>query len=239
METDIRTLLKNRILVISLRKEKIVVLKSVTKFLLFFLSHLVIAQHPYQFLKLDFDSAIVYLYDGSSGQLIVTDGILDSTVIDKKGYKLSKSELLELDRLLSDTTGLESIETDTLINTKFDTTDTIITITETPCTEFFCAFYPRHGIVFYKKNKIVGAISVCHSCNQIYLDFGKTKLCPRRLIPLFDNFNLKVEEKSYKSDSEQLKSAIVRYNLKKYGEDYVEKRSNQMYLLKYKRRIKK
>jgi hypothetical protein len=181
------------------------------------------AVKKYQTLKLDFDEARVYLYDGSIGYHIVEKRKLDSTIIDKKGYKLSKTELFQLDSLLSDTSGMIAEKIDTLYkNTDYLRNEHIYE----KCDEYFC-FMPHHGIVFYKNHKIVGEVSICFRCNHIHSDFLKSyHVCTQNLIPLFNSFRLKVNNTFYQPNDDELASAIVQLNINRYGKDYVQKRRN-------------
>ncbi len=185
------------------------------------------AQNTYKFLQLDFDEARVYLYDGSRGQLIVENGIADSTIVNVEGYKLSETELHYFDTLLSDTTGYEKIDT-ILIRKNLFRKQQLIEFRE--CDVAFC-FMPHHGVVFYKDKKVVGQISICFGCNQIQTDLGQTKLCTSRIVDLFNSFQLKVEGNYYQVTDRNLQEAITQFNIKRYGVEYVAKRANKPYFL--------
>jgi len=166
------------------------------------------AQNQYNFINLDFDEAKVYLYDGFMGQLIVNKGILDSTIVNPEGYKLSQTELSELDNLLN-------------IRVRKRKT------TYQECTGSHC-FEPHHGIVFYKNQKIVGHISLCFECNNLETDLGKTESCPFKLMSLFESFIIQVEGQLYQSLDSKLNAVIQQVNIKRYGVDYIQKRMKEI-----------
>ena len=115
-----------------------------------------------------YDSVVVYIYDGFTGQEIVDSGRhLDSTVV--AHLNLDNSQINELSLIL---TQKRVIKNDSLDE-------------EAAC----CS--PHHGIVFYKNQKPYQWISMCFDCNCVYSTF-KAKVHPARLINFFKSLHLKV-----------------------------------------------
>jgi len=120
-------------------------------------------------------TAKVYLFSGGRGhfseELIVYNGNLNKTIINKKGYLLSKEEA----------------------NTIAD-----LVIKGKPCLDTLGpadCFMPNHGIVFFnKKGKPIGHITVCFLCHDMKISPYGNKFSIDTLRTIFTNKRIPIYE---------------------------------------------
>ncbi|MCU0471049.1 MAG: hypothetical protein MUF58_20910 [Arcicella sp.] len=153
-----------------------------------------------------FDSVIVYIYDGFTGQSIIdSNNNLDSTIVSH--YKLNS---------------LQENELMTLISKKRTIKNDSLNFEEAAC----CS--PHHGIVFYKNHKPDKWISLCFDCNCIVSTIV-TDVRPAHLVDFFSKLHLKIGMKELIPKHFGIFDAnddIRKINRQKYGKTYDSLRHN-------------